>query len=482
LNEESRIASTSKVRPENQKLIDGKQDIDKLLNEILHEDELDEKLTRDYDSQPDNIYRLPAEKSEQDEPVLNKPASEANFPLNTTSSFSNISIEEQTQITESNQEENIDELIYEIIHKDKDSVNTESSLGNISIEEYTQVTDTNQEENIDELINEIIHKDTESSLDNISVEEQSQEENIDELINEILENKTDTNISVNNKLKEEEEIPVAADKTRTSRITRKVTTIPESSKVTTTSYKQDKKESSYTFIIILVLLILSFIGAWKFFFNNKESIQENIIIKEQLTEITPSIEEDSPFSEEIPEEKYTPPTIKKYKTEPEYILSEIEQSMNLSEPDYSARIEKDKNDITITLNTPETAIQTDVNSTIYNENGVVGSEPLADYNITTTEKIIETTPPGETLRKNEQVAKDKAVVKKANKEKPTKAKAKANRRVIIHRIVKGDTLWAIAKRYVHNPYRYPELAKLSKIKNPDRIYPGNKVRIIIYIK
>jgi len=49
---------------------------------------------------------------------------------------------------------------------------------------------------------------------------------------------------------------------------------------------------------------------------------------------------------------------------------------------------------------------------------------------------------------------------------------------IVHIIIQGDTLWAIAKRYLLNPYRYPELAKLSKIKNPDLIYPGNRVRII----
>jgi len=50
---------------------------------------------------------------------------------------------------------------------------------------------------------------------------------------------------------------------------------------------------------------------------------------------------------------------------------------------------------------------------------------------------------------------------------------------IIHIVIKGDTLWAIAKHYLQNPFRYPELAKLSKIKNPDLIYPGNRV-IIIY--
>jgi len=48
---------------------------------------------------------------------------------------------------------------------------------------------------------------------------------------------------------------------------------------------------------------------------------------------------------------------------------------------------------------------------------------------------------------------------------------------IIHIVVKGDTLWAIAKKYIHDPFLYPELARLSNIKNPHRIYPGNRVRI-----
>ena len=52
-------------------------------------------------------------------------------------------------------------------------------------------------------------------------------------------------------------------------------------------------------------------------------------------------------------------------------------------------------------------------------------------------------------------------------------------REIIHIVVKGDTLWHIAEFYIKDPYRYPELAKLSSIKNPDLIYPGDKVRIII---
>lgn len=49
----------------------------------------------------------------------------------------------------------------------------------------------------------------------------------------------------------------------------------------------------------------------------------------------------------------------------------------------------------------------------------------------------------------------------------------------VHTVAKGDTLWAIAERYLDDPWRYRELAQLSRIRNPDLIYPGNKVRIII---
>jgi len=47
----------------------------------------------------------------------------------------------------------------------------------------------------------------------------------------------------------------------------------------------------------------------------------------------------------------------------------------------------------------------------------------------------------------------------------------------VHIVVKGDTLWDIAAKYLKNPFRYPELARLSQISNPDLIYPGDTVRI-----
>ena len=46
-------------------------------------------------------------------------------------------------------------------------------------------------------------------------------------------------------------------------------------------------------------------------------------------------------------------------------------------------------------------------------------------------------------------------------------------------IVKGDTLSGIAKRYYGNAMDYPKIFEANKevIKDPDLIYPGQKIRI-----
>jgi chemotaxis signal transduction protein len=46
-----------------------------------------------------------------------------------------------------------------------------------------------------------------------------------------------------------------------------------------------------------------------------------------------------------------------------------------------------------------------------------------------------------------------------------------------HVVVRGDTLWDIARKHVGDASRYPELAKLSSIGNPHLIHPGDVVRI-----
>ena len=41
----------------------------------------------------------------------------------------------------------------------------------------------------------------------------------------------------------------------------------------------------------------------------------------------------------------------------------------------------------------------------------------------------------------------------------------------------GDNLWNLSKKYLGNPWRYPELAKMSGISNPSLIRKGNLVTV-----
>ncbi len=62
---------------------------------------------------------------------------------------------------------------------------------------------------------------------------------------------------------------------------------------------------------------------------------------------------------------------------------------------------------------------------------------------------------------------------------PISKPVEARKMEILHIVVKGDTLWDIAARYLGDPFLFPELAKLSRINDPDLIYPGDLIRIII---
>ncbi|RXM70862.1 LysM peptidoglycan-binding domain-containing protein [Clostridium tetani] len=85
------------------------------------------------------------------------------------------------------------------------------------------------------------------------------------------------------------------------------------------------------------------------------------------------------------------------------------------------------------------------------------------------------------------VAKKVVIVKPKNNN-ATKNVAKVNKKlprpvekpkVKTHTVVRGDTLWHIAKRYLGNGARWKEIYNLNKdkIKNPNSIYPGQVFRI-----
>ena len=139
--------------------------------------------------------------------------------------------------------------------------------------------------------------------------------------------------------------------------------------------------------------------------------------------------------------------------------------------DYKADIQQDDEGITIILDAPD---ETDVLKPLVGDNPTEKGEPDTALS-PNADETIDVTISHEPVSSNDSAHLDNRV-----DEKPvvTKSTPQTVSSEIIHIVVKGDTLWHIAIKYVNNPYKYPELARLSNIKNPDLIYPGNRVRII----
>ncbi len=57
----------------------------------------------------------------------------------------------------------------------------------------------------------------------------------------------------------------------------------------------------------------------------------------------------------------------------------------------------------------------------------------------------------------------------------------SSQKVEIYEIKKGDTLWAIAQKFYGDGSKYKKIFEDNKevIKDPDKIYPGQKIRIVL---
>ena len=252
-----------------------------------------------------------------------------------------------------------------------------------------------------------------------------------------------------------------------------------------TSVEQaNNEESSSIGIIIFFLFILGLLGAGLYFLlpeevsttskyekyggYEKQRIEDHaeLILQpmpqepDEVPEIiieTKSVEEelvsDISTEEKLRDESLANNITREETITPESVTEDKSKSDLKEAHSYRADISKQDDEITITLHQPMSSIET-----------TIEKEPIIEQKIEPEikeETTIEATPV-------EQL--------KVEKLSPPIASEKVINEVL-HIVVKGDTLWAIAKKYVNNPFLYPELARLSNIKNPHRIYPGNRVRI-----
>ena len=253
----------------------------------------------------------------------------------------------------------------------------------------------------------------------------------------------------------------------------------------------EQHQGFFGFAIFLLVVVLASGGGY-YYFTTLNSLQQsmtddavssntstvtlsprgqdetNVLTKDSLTA-------NNTITQFTPEKE--PPLIPPFETRQEE--NGANQIANQSNNEYHAKIKQDKATITIELNgplPPKVINQIAVTATGLNSESI--SETQTNNKNPQQDNIQNSDTPSDNIEPNT----EKATRSELNKDiqVPKKQPAHSSNIEIIHIIVKGDTLWAIAKHYLQNPFLYPELAKLSKIKNPNLIYPGNRVRIIYH--
>lgn len=116
------------------------------------------------------------------------------------------------------------------------------------------------------------------------------------------------------------------------------------------------------------------------------------------------------------------------------------------------------------------------NNIIFNTNMLVTIE---DYTITEDAKDGNDFTVSIKLKQYEQYGtKSYKIDSKKTKKKSKKRRTSKNTsKTQYYTVKKGDTLWAIAKKYLGDGSKCWNLAKLNRIKNPNLIYPGQKIKI-----
>lgn len=276
---------------------------------------------------------------------------------------------------------------------------------------------------------------------------------------------------------------------------------------THTSYTTEDENNSFGIILSgLVLVLILLFGSYFYLQFNDNSIIEEYA-KNKDTESVTAEKPEKITAAKIPENSIKTGENNDHDTDntkPENVKSEKRITL-LTDTDKSIHLESNRKDISVKENSvvsEKNSITTETIESSYKAN--ISNVPDG---ITITLHTPVTNEQFDSLKEKSKNTEDNIPIKKSENsvknEKSTKIQTPDNSpekfeitiqvdknqkslkidpstitKEIIHIVVKGDTLWDIAKFYVDNPYRYPELARLSDIKNPDLIYPGNRVHII----
>ncbi len=233
----------------------------------------------------------------------------------------------------------------------------------------------------------------------------------------------------------------------------------KSEEINTANVNNNVSQKNYGFIFVLFIMMLMAVGYLLFevLIDTKKEIADRSFIKTIILE------------EEIKEDSPVPENIDNSVSEVGDYINDVEDIKNIQQENnqFHADIQKDEEGLVIVLTQPEET--SDPVSSLEADKKEISDISSAMNKVDLPEKNM--------ISKVGSV-KDVKDVKEDIKVKVADSVSKITLETIVHIVVKGDTLWHIAKRYINNPFRYPELARLSHIKNPDLIYPGDKVKII----
>ncbi|MFC4355303.1 LysM peptidoglycan-binding domain-containing protein [Chryseomicrobium palamuruense] len=185
----------------------------------------------------------------------------------------------------------------------------------------------------------------------------------------------------------------------------------------------------------------------------------NILKKATLTDIT--------FDAMIPQVQYPFATYKDGFQRPSYYLDQLEALKNSQEPFQ----------FIVTRTFPDGKMMFDTNLKVSLEDYQVDEDAGNGFDLMISIKLKQYRDYGtKTAKINFTSPKPSATVTKPRSD---VSSPKPKQTAKTYKVVRGDTLWAIAKRYYGNGSQYPKIfnANKDKIKNPNLIYPGQVLTI-----